>query len=163
MSTCLPLIAERAHLLSAEGCDANERCTPCCDPLTGMPSGVCEVGCDTGAVEACDEPIRCCAGHGTCVTVGTVPDGQRSSVKNCRREGHRELLCLPNEFFDPNWAPTGCTGNGVGGAYDGVCLPDCLKLPLEILLDATACADGFVCAPCIGPFGQPTGAPGCPQ
>jgi outer membrane protein assembly factor BamB len=115
-----------------------------------------------------DEPrpegaISCCGGAGTCLLADIVPEGQQGSVDHCGQEGHRDLLCVPNEFLDPTWTPQACHGTSLmQNEYDGVCLPDCLRLPLEFALDRRPCQDGFACTPCLNPLtGQPSGAPGC--
>ena len=188
-SKCLTEVAATAALLPQDVCDDGDVCVPCVSPLDGMETGVCgvlECGGGTAETEQSDEepasehnesasaepstdeqdamaPPTCCGGTGTCLGDELVPDHQESSLKNCRREGHRELLCVPNDFLDPQWTPSRCTGNGfTGDQYEGVCLPDCLKLPLEFLLDTAPCADGYVCSPCSNPItGASTGAPGC--
>ena len=72
-------------------------------------------------------------------------------------------MCVPNDLLDPQWVPQSCTGQGLfGNEYEGVCLPDCLKLPFEFTLDRQPCAEGYVCTPCTRPLsGEPSGAPGC--
>jgi len=163
MSTCLPQIASQLDFLAQGICDPNERCVPCCDPRTGMASGVCGRACDGPPATPCQPPLRCCAGHGTCLAPGLVPGDQQDSLKDCGSQGAEDLLCVPNEFLDPDWVPQRCNGQPLlgGDRYDGVCLPDCLRIPFEFALDASVCPGPFVCAPCRGPFGGSTGAPGC--
>jgi hypothetical protein len=90
-----------------------------------------------------------------------VPADDQENMKMCDDEGFDDLLCVPNEFLDDAFRPQSCRGGQGDFAYDGVCLPDCLDLPLEFLLDATVCPNSFVCVPCRDILGQPTGAPGC--
>jgi hypothetical protein len=162
LSQCVPQVSEQAELLGRDICESDERCVPCCDPRTGAETGVCGRACDEPFGGTCQPPITCCAGWGTCVNQAAVPADLQSNLKKCDAEGAPDLLCVPNEFLDDTWTPQQCTGqNLLSGAYEGVCLPDCLKLPLEFTLDSTPCPNGFVCAPCVGPLGQPTGAPGC--
>ena len=110
-----------------------------------------------------DGPPSCCGGEGTCLASDIVPENQVSSLRTCRREGHRSLMCVPNDFLDPTWRPDPCVGsNLLSGDYEGVCLSSCLKLPFEFTLDRSPCAEGYVCTPCIKPLsGEPSGAPGC--
>ncbi len=160
-SECLPAIAAEAQRLELDVCELGERCTPCCDPRTGMPSGVCGKGCDEGP-ERCEPPPSCCGGGGTCLPPSVVPEDQQDTMKDCESAGLDDFLCVPNEFLDEAWVPQSCRGGEGDFAYDGVCLPDCLDLPLEFLLDATVCPNSFVCVPCRDILGRSTGAPGCP-
>ena len=134
-STCLTEVAQNAALLPKDICGQGEVCVPCVSPLDGQETGVCGViscggdaddttegqmpveddASESNMSEADDEvPIgpapTCCGGAGTCLDAGLVPDQQESSVRTCRREGHRELLCVPNEFIDPTWTPQSCVG-----------------------------------------------------
>ncbi len=163
LSTCIPRVREQIDLLRTDICAADERCVPCCDPRTGEETQVCGVACDAQFEGTCEEPVRCCGDVGTCLNRSAVPEDLRSNLKSCRREGRDNQLCVPDEVLDPNWRPQRCIGENLLGEepYEGVCLPDCLQLPFEFVLDMRACADGYICAPCIGPFGGPTNAPGC--
>src|SRR5262249_31542407 len=52
LSTCLPDIAEKAALLPTDNCAAGERCAPCFDPTSSMPTaptGACTIACDQPA------------------------------------------------------------------------------------------------------------------
>ena len=110
------------------------------------------------------EVISCCGMAGVCLNSDFIPDEQEGNLKNCRREGHRELLCVPVVMTDPTWIPNSCTGQSLlGNSYEGVCLPDCLRLPFEFALDHFSCQDGYVCTPCYKLNGDPSGAPGCPE
>ena len=188
LSTCLPSVAETAALLPQDSCQQGEVCVPCVSPLDGQDTGACgEISCqptgdendnvdrqedqDTHAQdrEEDQEPMNsgaapaCCGGEGVCLGAEVVPADQQQSVRSCRREGHRDLMCVPRDFVDPTWIPQACTGSGaLGGSYEGVCLSSCLKLPFEFTLDREPCQPGYVCAPCFRPLsGEPTGAPGC--
>ena len=193
LSRCLPTVAQNAALLPQDICASDEICIPCVSPLDGMDTGACgEISCGAATVEDSeggaeaggaemntpeaeggaqggqsteppDSPPSCCAGHGTCLSPDLVPEEQNSSLKNCRREGHRELMCVRNDFLDPSWIPQRCMGSSLlSGDYEGVCLSDCLRLPFEFTLDRTPCAEGYVCTPCVRPLsGEPSGAPGC--
>lgn len=192
LSTCLPEVARTAALLPQDTCSMGEVCVPCVSPLDGLETGACgDILCSSSESDSTvsdeDElseevpdgnqeeqnmnemseelphmPPSCCAGAGTCLAPEIIPSGQSNSLKNCRREGHRELMCVPNDFLDPSWIPQPCVGGGLLGEYEGVCLSDCLKLPFKFALDRSPCTDGYVCAPCTNPLsGEPSGAPGC--
>ncbi len=191
LSTCLPSVAETAALLPQDLCESGQVCVPCVSPLDGLETGACgEISCapqrsgepqseeeegeepessegQGGGEEdpSSSEPPVCCGGAGICLDAGVVPDNQERSVRSCRREGHRDLMCIPLDFVDPTWTPQTCIGGGaLGGEYQGVCLSTCLKLTLEFTLDRASCPSSYVCAPCVGPLsGEPTGAPGCPS
>jgi len=166
LSTCLPDVAKRASVLPSAGCNAGEVCSPCCDPFSGKSTGACDQECDSGPAEQCPgiSPYETCCddGSGHCVDKDMVPSDKQSNLKKCGPK--KKQLCLPKEFQDPNWGGSQCTGYMwiTGQNYQGVCLPECLKLP-KLFLDKKACAGNFVCTPCINSLtGGPTGAPGCP-
>lgn len=163
ISTCVPEIAANAEVLPTSSCEPGERCSPCCDPFTGEATGACEKGCDLGPEEPCGVPLyaTCCGGLGHCVDPELVPDDKAGSLSTCKGE-ESDMLCVPDEMQQPGYEGAACSGDGVLlGAYDGVCLPDCLKLPLKFTYDHAACPAGYTCTPCLGPFGGPTDAPGC--
>ncbi len=184
LSLCVPRVAEMSGLLPQDVCTEGEACVPCIDPLTGEDTGVCgSLVCGGGSEPdpgtptdpdvpaegsgeeppASTPPPSCCAGWGTCLDPALIPDDQEGNLKDCRAEGHQELMCVPNELLDPSWLPDTCVGTGIfGGTYDGVCLPDCLRIPLEFAFDGVTCGEGFVCVPCVDPTtGIETGALGC--
>ena len=51
MSTVLPDVGALADSLPVDVCESHERCSPCCDPFTGLTSEVCDQGCDLGPAE----------------------------------------------------------------------------------------------------------------
>jgi hypothetical protein len=164
LSLAIPQIAAEGDYLPISTCQPSERCSPCCDPFTGEETGACSQACDTGPVEEmCGEPIfpSCCNGLGHCVDPDLVPEEKKGNIKNCTGDG-AGLMCVPDAMKNPDYAGEPCQGNSLlMGAYDGVCLPDCLKLFLQISYDASPCSDYHKCVPCTGPFGGSTDAPGC--
>ena len=165
MSTCIPGIAEKAKDLPLDICSAGEVCAPCCDPFTGESTGACSASkCDTGPANGvCGEVLfkPCCGGavEGHCIAPDAIPADKHGNLEEC--DGG--LLCVPDEMQDLSYKGSPCYGNILFiGDYFGVCLPDCLKLPAEFMLDKSGCGPGYVCAPYKDPFfGSPTGAPGC--
>jgi len=164
LSTCIPGVAEKSGHLPQDVCASDERCSPCCDPFTGQSTGACDQQCDSGPAEGtCGDPIfpSCCGGAGHCLDKDLVPESQQSNVKKCKGE-HKGKLCVPDEMQDPEFKGSPCVGTSLfGEKYEGVCLPDCLKIPFEFTMDALACQNGYVCVTCTGPLGGSTGAPGC--
>ena len=163
LSTCIPLVSEQMDQLPVNNCGADQRCVPCCDPFTGEPTGACDVGCDTGVAGGFCSAVfpPCCdttvVGH--CVDPGLVPSDKQGNLETC----DNGLVCVPDIMQDLTWKGSPCSGTMLfGDWYQGVCLPECLKIPLEFSMDKSGCQAGFVCAPCKDPFlGLPTGAPGC--
>jgi len=160
MSTCLPDIAAQMDYLPVDVCDPNDRCAPCCNPLTGEDTGACSQGCDVGPAGVCAPAFPACCDDlsGHCIPPELVPDDQESNFDTCAAGG----LCVPDVLQDPAFEGSDCIGSGFTGDYVGVCMPDCLNITLEFTLDASPCALNYVCVPCEDPLGNPTGAPGCP-
>jgi len=157
LSTCLPLVADQAELLSRGSCDAAEACVPCFDPFSGEPTGVCDLPGDAGPIEPPMPFLRCCAELGTCIPTELVPDDQRQLLgpDTC---GGGDALCAPDALLDPDGyvAPT-CLGPG---NQEGRCLADCLPQVAEQggLLAQGSCDDAHSCVPCYDPLsGEATG------
>lgn len=163
MSTCVPAVAEEAKDLPQDICEAGEKCTLCCDPFTGESTGACTTSsCDIGPAVGCGVPIfpPCCSdSSGHCVDPALVPAEKHGNLEGCGNG----LLCVPDVMQDLSYKGSPCTGSILFvGDYFGVCLPKCLKLPLEFALSTNGCPSNYVCAPCKDPFfNAPTGAPGC--
>lgn len=164
LSACLPDVAAQAANLPQATCAATERCVPCCDPFTGEASGACGQSCDPGPAAECTGvpafPACCDDGSGHCIPGEMVPDEQEDNLEECDDEAS---FCVPDVMQDPNFAGMPCVGERIlGGTYDGVCLPECLDLPLEFTMDEAGCQPGYLCVPCENPLtGEPSGAPGC--
>jgi hypothetical protein len=165
LSTCIPAVAEKEGYLPQDICALDERCTPCCDPFTGESTGACDQRCDDGPPEGeCGAPIfpECCGGTAHCVDTSLVPTEKQKNVKKCKGD-HKDKVCVPDEMQDPNFKGSPCMAYPVfGDPYVGVCLSDCLKIPFKITMVQANCNNGYICVKCFGPFGGPTGAPGCP-
>jgi hypothetical protein len=91
-----------------------------------------------------------------------VPDGLEGSLAKCKGEAAGDL-CVPDAMQSADYEGEPCLGNSlILGQYDGVCLPKCLKIFLEISFDKSPCAAGHMCVPCDDPLtGGTTDAPGC--
>ena len=104
----------------------------------------------------------CCDMQGSCLPSTLVPEEVPDILSECDSFAGEDLMCVPNEFLDPNWIPSPCMGYiFFFNPYNGVCVPECLELPFEWTFDERPCPENFVCAPCRQPDGTPTGAPGC--
>ena len=166
LSQCLPSVIEQIDKLVQAECDESLLCVPCCDPITGEHTGACEAGCDTGPVDGICEATyeECCKGAGHCIPEELVPSEDLDSLrkKNCSK-GYK---CVPDLLQQENPVVPTCTGNILlqpDMSYTGVCLPKCLKIPLDILIWSGSCSKDDDCVPCTSPLdGTPTGAPGCP-
>lgn len=122
-----------------------------CD--TGPASGVCEIAYE-----------ECCKGAGHCIPEELIPG---ESMDNLRKKScAKDYMCVPDVLQDENPVVSSCTGNILfqqDMAYVGVCLPKCLKIPMDILIWSGTCGKDDDCVPCLSPLdGSPTGAPGCP-
>jgi len=163
----IPAVAAQKTSLPQDVCDANERCTPCFDPLSGKETGAC-------STVSCDSPKQpkvtfagCCHKSGTdqgkCVPTASVPasEADHLSTDSCVKG---QELCAPAENLDPAFKPTQCQGSSFFlGDYTGVCVSDCIDLGFlgSISTSQGSCPNDHTCAPC-EQFGSPTGAPGCP-
>ncbi len=159
LSICIPQVAEQLDRLPQSTCAANERCSPCCDPMSGEPTGACDQMCDVGPAGECAPafPTCCEDASGHCIPRDLVPDEDEESLEDCGGD----MACVPDVMQDEAFEGTDCVGQGLMGEYDGVCLPDCLALDMEWSMDAAPCPERHVCVPCSSPFGGETGAPGC--
>jgi hypothetical protein len=101
LSLCLPEVAEQADRLDQRGCDRNERCVPCYDPLTGADTEACRVGTD----EPAEEPRayqHCCGGSGVelgmCMPLELLSAEQIDElpVESCLQPGTR---CVPSQLL----------------------------------------------------------------
>lgn len=167
LSTCLPDVAAQAANLPQSTCAASERCAPCCDPFTGQDSGACSAGCDVGPATACTGvpafPTCCDDDSGHCIPGEIVPDEQEENLAECETADGSASFCVPDIMQDPAFAGAPCVGEPLFlDPYDGVCLPECLDIPLSFTMDQGECPDTFLCVPCTNPLtGEPSGAPGC--
>ena len=168
LSTCLPFIADNLDALPQATCPDTERCAPCCDPFTGEDTGACSAGCDTGpAGGVCTVAYATCCldkGEGHCIPSELIPTDLQESLDKDTCDA--SFLCVPDVFQDPDHVPATCTVQippFIGDTFDGVCMPKCLKLPLDELIWSGTCSSVEDCVPCSDPLtGEPTGAPGCP-
>jgi hypothetical protein len=160
LSRVLPDVKKQEAMLPQDTCGANERCTPCFNPVDGTSTGACNLSCDTGPTKAPVTFAQCCDARAHCVPSTAIPDDQEDNLDedNCTAGN----LCVPDQIL-LNQPIATCTANSlVLGNYSGVCLSDCFNFGIQgIALARGSCAANHKCAPCTQ-NGQPTGAPGCP-
>jgi len=146
LSTCLGKISKLPDLPS-DGCNRDEVCAPCYDPITGGATGACTLHGDAPTRPA-HRFERCC-GSGREVPAGVCvpPSLTRSRTADFFRRDScaRGRVCVPTvELVDPDYHYPLCLSVGLG-----VCMPSCLFDPLDALLfTSLTCDRGDVCAPC---------------
>jgi len=167
LSRVLPEVKAQESFLPQSSCTTDQRCVPCYNPIDGVDTGACAIGCDGGPAEPPPQLAACCDGRARCVPAEAIPMSMQESLDDddCGSATPEEDLCVPSELLDPAYVPPPCMASGlILGDYTGVCLSDCLDFGFQgLFLRRGDCADGNKCAPCVNPLdGQPTGAPGCP-
>jgi hypothetical protein len=150
-------LAAHKDEVTQEGCDADERCTPCNDPRTGENDGTCDPsGVHTqaciGGKGADDE--MCCHAAGVCMDRDAVPADSRDSMNrdSCSKSNQ---VCAPTAMSDG--VPHKCSLLGVSG----VCLDVCFATMLQGVQrpGRADCGPTEVCLPCF--IGKSQGMPGC--
>ncbi|CAN5918801.1 hypothetical protein BH11MYX4_BH11MYX4_04240 [soil metagenome] len=165
-SLVFPDLAAQKDQLPQDTCDANERCAPCWDFL-GKETGACRsVTCD-----APKQPAKafgtCCNTNGKtlgrCLPKASLPPAAASGLaqKECANAAD---LCIPEQEMDPKFVHPKCQASSLLGAYDGVCISNCVNKDFLTNLGTAQgnCSAESFCAPCKNPLtGAGTGAPGC--
>lgn len=170
LHVAIPRVAEQGDKLPQDTCKADEKCTPCYDPISGDATGICKLGCDPGPTKPAYKFPTCCQGLGSggrCVPASFVPADQQASIREDTCGANNK--CVPNELLNPAFKPNACTAFSVVyvGNYTGVCLSNCLQFSFEqsLAIAQGNCPATEKCVPCNNPplqGGGPTGAPGCP-
>ena len=102
LSLCLPALADQADMLDQRGCNSDERCMPCFDPITGADTEACQIGDDAPGEQA-RVYQRCCGAigeeRGTCVPSELLSAKQLDTlpVDSCREPGTRCVLRDPED------------------------------------------------------------------
>jgi hypothetical protein len=157
ISTCVGgAVAKQKDRLPTMGCDMNEVCAPCYDPVTGEDTGACSVNGDkpTKPKQVFD---HCCGMSGTDPVGVCVPPalaGKQASI--LRQETCKTgKLCAPiKKAQDPAFKFPTC--NGLLGA--GACVHSCIVDPSQAaILTRASCMADELCAPC-DLLGSPTNA-----
>jgi hypothetical protein len=166
-STVILQVDAQKENIPQDKCDANERCTPCFDPLTNAETGACrQVSCD--APKATPQPLaQCCAtggkNLGRCLPKASLPPAAASGLaqKECPSATD---VCIPAEEMTAGFVHPKCKGSSLLGAYDGVCISNCVKKDFLTSVGTSRgnCSAESFCAPCKNPLtGAATGAPNC--
>ncbi len=170
LSTCLPAVAVKASLLSADSCAAGELCVPCFDPFDGADTGACTISCDAGPTQPPKTLPTCCAGKGggTCVPSSFAGEGGADlDDEECADLGAAGSVCVPSQIlaahlvgvpFNPVECETGALVQSLGLGSEGGCLPECIPIVDALPVTRENCADGFKCVPCVDLDGDGTGA-----
>ena len=167
ISTVILQIDAQKDNLPQDACDANERCAPCFDPLTNAPTGACtQVSCDSA--KTTPKPLaQCCATNGKnlgrCMPTASLPKIAASNLeqKECPSPADS---CIPAEELTAGFVNPKCKATSLLGAYDGVCISNCVKKDFLTDLGTSRgnCSAESFCAPCKNPLtGGPSGAPNC--
>lgn len=181
LSLCVPMVTQYMDLLPQDVCAADERCAPCINPLTNMPSGACEIGnqcaaaggsADGGASPAPPAPPACphvgppvidpstlpsCydGGGAHCVSATLVPPQMASELATCATG-----LCAPDVFISSGGQfipPTCASLDGAEGRCLHVAIPEVAAQ--KDLLPQSSCQSYERCVPCYSPLdGSDTGA-----
>ena len=156
LSRCLPKIGAQSSSLPQDTCSAQELCVPCYDPRTGMDTGACHEGCDSGPTGPATLYPHCCMDRGLCLppSVSSVPSLDLKQDTCAQGD-----VCAPLELTQASFKPKQC--DSVGGT-EGRCLSKCIGGPLAALQTRVltlGCEKTEFCAPCFHPLtGEETGA-----
>jgi hypothetical protein len=146
-SVVLPSVAALASQLPNAGCDANERCVPCTNPLDGTDTGACKTSCDPGPKTPPVIFPACCGSQGKCIPRANIPGGQADHLKGDGCPGGS--LCVPKENLDPKFVAPRCEADGfLGFSYSGICVSNCVDFGTagaSGALDQGTCSAGHTC------------------
>ncbi len=154
---CLPEVAEEKDYLYKDTCPDNHLCAPCYDPFSGDATGLCELGDDPGPTEPPVVFNVCCNGQGYCIPPDLVPEEDRQHLGSNTCPRNRQLLCVPEEFLEPDFALDSCRSTlGAEGRCAPICLPEVADQMNDLPQDS--CPAYHRCAPCYDPLsGESTG------
>jgi hypothetical protein len=165
LRVCVPQVAMYKDLLPQSSCDADQRCAPCINPLTGMPSGACDIGescasSDGGApaapmcphvgppvVDPAKFPSCDPSGHAHCMPASLAPANVASQLAACPTG-----VCAPDDFIAAggNFIPKSCHSlASAEGRCLHVAIPKVAKQ--QSMLPTDVCAPDERCVPCYSP------------
>ena len=158
MSLIVKDVADVKDQLQQGSCDADERCSPCINPLTGNDTFACADGygvhegeCTGG--QASDSAASCCHGMGVCMTEESAPAETRDNMK--RQTCAAGQLCAPASMT--TGTPVKCDVLG----FSGVCLDLCFAAMFAgtSTVMRAGCQPTEMCMPCA--IGKDQGLRGC--
>ena len=183
LSVCVPQVKQYESLLPQDSCAADERCAPCINPLTNMPSGACDIGKATGCTTGGSTPsgsapppapmcpylgpplvdvstLPACGDGAHCVAASLVPAAMASQLAPCAAPATG--LCAPDVFIQSagNYIPKSCASlDGAEGRCLNVVIPQVKAQAAQLTQDI--CQTYEKCVPCYSPIdGKDTGACG---
>jgi hypothetical protein len=190
LSGCIPEVGEVWGILPQDGCDSDERCVPCVNPLDGEVTGACELKytCEggfgsgtcphTGPDLIDPATLTACQPGAHCLPVMLVPADMQARLADCPAP-NAGSKCVPDAFIRTggNYVPPTC--DSVAGV-EGRCLSKALPevQAQAALLPQSTCGADELCTPCFNPLDQsdtgachlscdpgpvegPTGLPAC--
>jgi hypothetical protein len=163
-SLCFPAARAQSAVLPQGSCGAEERCTPCFNPVNGTPTGACELGCDQGPTTQAILFTKCCGNRGYCVPRASIPGNAAKNLapESCNGEG--DPVCVPEAIVNnPAYRFSACHYSGAQSLLgEGRCVPSCIvdANPAGAALSKADCQDATdKCVPCNNPLtGAPSGA-----
>lgn len=181
LSVCVPQVKQYQSLLPQDSCASDERCAPCVNPLTNMPSGACDIGkagqCVDGGTPTANTPppapmcpysgpplldvskLPSCGGGAHCVQASLVPPAMASQLSSCAAP-NASSLCAPDVAIVSagNFIPKTCASlDGAEGRCLNVVIPQVKAQAAQLTQDV--CTADEKCVPCYSPLdGKPTGA-----
>lgn len=145
LSTALPTVRAQQDVLPQEGCEKNERCAPCYDPVSGKALPSCTISCDPGPTKPKVLFKGCGENRGRCVPKSVVGGGTSELVLE-QGECEDGELCAPLAAVKQDETPKTCK---YPRGTPGVCYQAVFSLLSElVVLSKRECDDGFLCAPC---------------
>ncbi len=169
MSVCVPQVQEFITFLTQDVCEDGKMCAPCIDPMTGEPTGACDLAKGCGGPDD-EEPVplacpydgpplidpnqfpacpACSAGGAHCLPNDMVPGDQGDQLGDCDADSK----CVPDEFIASMGKHVPATCASLAGA-EGRCLSRCLPEVAEQAdrLPQSSCPLDEVCVPCFDPL-----------
>ena len=163
-SLCFPAARAMQAVLPQSTCGADERCTPCFNPVDGTPTGACDLGCDTGPTSQAILFTKCCSDRGYCIPRATIPGEAAANLAPESCTGAGDPVCVPSVIVTtPGYKFPTCRYSGAQAVLgEGRCVPACIvdENPAGAALSKANCAEATdKCVPCTNPITmQPSGA-----
>ncbi len=158
MPDCIPSVATFAEsgIFPQDICPEHFVCAACYSPA-GHPTGACIFPGDN-PVDPPPDLDKCCGAPGTEMGTCVAAEVFSSSpfMEEMLDEGDCQeinMLCIPNELMDPEYAPTTCES---AASLEGRCMSKCIpgvQLMEDFFPTAPECESHQLCAACYSPSG----------